>query len=161
MARPGLNQVVPKYHDTEQEGSNHHQEKKSGVRFIVLPSSHDKSMPYSMRNVKVDSMREIEQSYRCGRFWYASENYIDCNAVDKRIKVIELVPGLLWEFTSFSSLRFLSTFLHQFYHIWVFIDWGEQLYDFILSVLPFLPPTVVYIDREHCVSGHTFYREAL
>ena len=64
VAGPGLNQVVPKYHDTQQEGSKPHQERKSGVRFIVLPSSHEKSMPYSMRNVKVDSMREIELTYR-------------------------------------------------------------------------------------------------
>ena len=114
VTRPVLDQVVPKYHDTKEEGSKHHQEKKSGVRFIVLPSSHDKSMPYSMRNVKVNSMREIELSHRCGRFWYAPENYIDCNTVAKRIKVIELVPGLLWKSTSFSSFRFLSTFLHQY-----------------------------------------------
>ena len=53
------------------------------------------------------------------------------------------------------------------YHIWVFIDWGEQLYDFILFVLPShlllkaLQSTVVYIDREPTVSVVTPPNEKL
>ena len=157
MARPGLNQVVPKYHDTEQEGSKHHQEKKSGVRFIVLPSSHDKSMPYSMRNVKVESMREIELTYRCGRFCYASENYLDWNTVAKRVSSrftweVRLIFFFFSIFVYFSSpiLPYLG-----FHRLGWAVIW---LHTFCSA---FIQSTVVNIDREHCVSGHTFYREAL